>query len=81
MKILRTDGGGESFTNERLRTLRKMLIQVDINNIYLLHDHKGILTVVWHSLPNPYDKQKVEIAWAFLNEYEIEHKIVTFENL
>jgi hypothetical protein len=81
MKILRTDGGGENFTNERLRTLRKMLIQVDINNIYLLHDHKGILTVVWHSLPNAYDKQKVEIAWAFLNEYEIEHKIVTFENL
>jgi hypothetical protein len=81
MKILRTDGGGESFTNERLRTLRKMLIQVDINNIYLLHDHKGILTVVWDSIPDDYDKAKVEDAWSFLNEYEIEHQIVTFENL
>jgi len=81
MKILRTDGGGESFTNERLRTLRKMLIQVDINNIYLLHDHKGILTVVWDSSPNDYEKVKVKEAWSFLNEYEIEHQIVTFKNL
>jgi hypothetical protein len=81
MKILRTDGGGESFTDERLRTLRKMLIQVDINNIYLLHDHKGILTVIWDSIPNDYDKTKVTDAWEFLNEYEIEHKIVTFKDL
>jgi hypothetical protein len=81
MKILRTDGGGESFTNERLRTLRKMLLHFELKNIYLLHDHKGLLTVVWDSIPNEHDKTKVKEAWEFLNEYEIEHKIVTFKNL
>ena len=81
MKILRTDGGGESFTDERLRTLRKMLLNLKINNIYLLHDHKGLLTVIWDSIPNNYDKTKVTDAWEFFHEYEIEHKIVSFKDL
>ena len=58
MKILRTDGGGESFTNERLRTLRKMLIQFEIKNIYMLHDHKGMLNVIWDSKPSDLELKK-----------------------
>ena len=81
MKILRTDGGGESFTNERLRTLRKMLIQFEIKNIYMLHDHKGMLTVIWDSKPSDLELKKVKEAWEFFHEYEIEHKLVTFIDL
>ncbi len=81
MKILRTDGGGENYANERLRTLRKMLLHFEIKNIYLLHDHKGMLTVIWDSEPTLQEKEKVSDAWEFFHEYEIEHKIVIFKNL
>lgn len=81
MKILRTDSGGESFTNERLRTLRKMIMYFEIKNIYMLHDHKGMLTVIWESEPNVNDLKKVSEAWEFFNEYEIYHKLVTFIEL
>jgi hypothetical protein len=81
MKILRTDGGGESHTDERLRTLRKMLLNFEIDNIYLLHDHKGLLTVVWENVPNNKSKHKVEQAWEYFHEYEIEHKLITYINL
>lgn len=81
MKILRTDSGGESFTNERLRTLRKMIMYFEIKNIYMLHDHKGMLTVIWESEPSANDLKKVSEAWEFFNEYEIYHKLVTFIEL
>lgn len=81
MKILRTDSGGESFTNDRLRTLRKMIMYFEIKNIYMLHDHKGMLTVIWESEPNANDLKKVSEAWEFFNEYEIYHKLVTFIEL
>lgn len=81
MKILRTDSGGESFTNDRLRTLRKMIMYFEIKNIYMLHDHKGMLTVIWESEPNVNDLKKVSEAWEFFNEYEIYHKLVTFIEL
>lgn len=81
MKILRTDSGGESFTNDRLRTLRKMIMYFEIKNIYMLHDHKGMLTVIWESEPSANDLKKVSEAWEFFNEYEIYHKLVTFIEL
>lgn len=81
MKILRTDSGGESFTNDRLRTLRKMIMYFEIKNIYMLHDHKGMLTVIWESEPSANDLKKVSEAWGFFNEYEIYHKLVTFIEL
>lgn len=81
MRILRTDGGGESFTDERLRTLRKMLLYYEMKNIYMLHDHKGSLTVIWESTPSPNDLQKTKEAWEYFNEFLIEHKLVTFIKL
>lgn len=81
MKILRTDSGGESYTNDRLRTLRKMLMYFEITNIYMLHDHKGMLTVIWESEPKKEDLKKVTEAWEFFHEYEVYHKLVTFIEL
>ena len=81
MRLLRTDGGGESFTNERLRTIRKMLEYYEIKNIYLLHDHKGLLTVVWESKPNERQIEIVKEAWAFFGEDFIEFKLVNFLNI
>lgn len=81
MRILRTDGGGESFTDERLRIIRKMLEYYDIKNIYLLHDHKGLLTVVWESVPTDEQIEIVKEAWLFFGEDYIEFKLVHFQNL
>jgi hypothetical protein len=81
MKILRTDGGGEDLSNERLRMVRNILIYFDIKNIDLLHDHKGILTVFWKLVPNDFEKNKVTEIWVTFNEYEIEHKLVTYIDL
>jgi hypothetical protein len=81
MRLLRTDGGGESFTNERLRTIRKMLEYYEIKNIYLLHDHKGLLTVVWESNPTKEQIKIVKDAWSFFGEDFIEFKIVNFQNI
>ena len=81
MRLLRTDGGGESFTNERLRTIRKMLEYYEIKNIYLLHDHKGLLTVVWESNPTKEQIKIVKDAWLFFGEDFIEFKIVNFQNI
>ena len=81
MKILRTDSGGENFTNERLQMIRKMLGYFEIKNIYLLHDHKGILTVTWEEEPTQNEKLKVEQAWQFFNEFNIEHRIIIFKQL
>lgn len=81
MKILRTDSGGESTTNERLMLLRKMLIYIDIKHIYKLHDHKGILTVYWETQPTQNQMKKVSEAWEFFFEFEIEHKLVNLIDL
>jgi hypothetical protein len=82
MKTLRTDGGGESFTDERLSILRKILIYYGINKIYKLHDHKGILTVYWKEKPDYEDKNKVKNIWSeTFHEYEIEHKLITYITL
>lgn len=76
MKIIRSDSGGESSTNERLQILRKMLFYRDLKNIYMLHDHKGLLTVTWELEPSEQEKEILEDAWNFLCEFEIVHKII-----
>jgi hypothetical protein len=81
MKILRTDSGGENFTNERLQIMRKMLGYFEIKNIFMLHDHKGMLTVTWEVEPTLNEKYKVIEAWNFFNEFSIEHKIIIFKEL
>lgn len=81
MRLLRTDGGGENFTDERLRTIRKMLEYYEIKNIYQLHDHKGLLTVTWESKPTERQVEIVKDAWLFFGEDFIEFKLVNFQNI
>ena len=81
MKILRTDGGGEDLQNERLKVVRKMLFQIDVTGIYMLHDHKGYLTIIWEKEPNEYEKIKVNKAWYFFNEEETNHKLITTKDI
>jgi len=81
MKILRTDGGGEDYANERLKIVRSTLNYFSINHIHLLHDHKGTLTVVWEKHPSDEDKKKIVEIWETMCEYDIEHKLITYINL
>ena len=82
MKTLRTDGGGENFADARLSILRKLLIYWEIKKIDKLHDHKGILTVYWNEMPNEFEQNKVKSIWAdTFYEYEIYHKLVTYQKI
>lgn len=81
MKLLRTDSGGENFTDERLAILKKMLLYYQITKIFKLHDHKGLLTVTWIDMPTKNEIEKVNEAWEFFNESEIEHKLLTVIDL
>ncbi|MEI7504756.1 MAG: hypothetical protein WCJ61_15870, partial [Paludibacter sp.] len=57
----------------------------DINNheefhtkIYSIHDHKGFLTVVWHSEPSDQEKEWLRMAWeSSVAGYEnnVEHEV------
>ena len=76
MKILRTDGGGENLTDERLIIIRKMLYFFDIKNVTKLHDHKGLLTVFWNEKPNKWSVNKITEIWACFCEDYIEHKLL-----
>ena len=81
MKILRTDGGGENLQNERLKVVRKMLFLMDVTGVYMLHDHKGILTVIWETEPDKFKKEKVKEAWLFFEEDQVEHKLITTKDI
>tara|TARA_R110000782_G_scaffold164047_2_gene256052 strand:- start:2219 stop:2473 length:255 start_codon:yes stop_codon:yes gene_type:complete len=81
MKILRTDGGGECLQNVRLKIVRKMLFQMDVTGVYMLHDHKGMLTVIWEKEPTFYQKDIVNNAWYFFDEDKIEHKLITTKDV
>jgi len=78
MRILRTCGVGESYADERLKLLRGMLKYHNLKHIYMLHDHKGNLCVIWEQMPKEEEKELVKSAWEFLSEYEIEHKLINF---
>lgn len=80
MRILRTDGGGENFADERLQALRKMLIYHNLK-IYMLHDHKGTLRVIWEDRPSEDQKETLKKAWEFFSEYEVTHSVITFNNI
>jgi hypothetical protein len=81
MKILRSDSGGETSANERLKNVRNILLYFDIDKINLLHDHKGLLTVFWEKVPSDFEKEKVKDVWELFHEYEVEHKLITYTDL
>lgn len=81
MNILRTDGGGATTENKRLEILRDFLIYHEIFHVNLLHDHKGLLVVVWEKKPSDNDKELISNVWQMFSEFEIEHKLITYINL
>lgn len=81
MIIVRTCGSGADHNDERLQLLKKMLeyysnYQLD-KKIFKLHDHKGCLSVYWYETPTENDKYLLKSSWEFLNEYHIEHFVIT----
>lgn len=83
MILLRTDGGGSSFNDERLRLVEKNLkfrygdeLQ---NKIFKIHDHKGDLKVYWFNLPLQQDLDFVKGVWESFGEPEINHFVSYFE--
>lgn len=75
-QLLRTDGGGSSTTDKRLKLLADMLEyrgqcnSWDFSKVELLHDHKGLLTVTWKEQPNIEDIWELNSIWQnfFLEE-------------
>ena len=82
MKILRTDGGGGSHDDERLKIVRSILNYFGwYEHIDLLHDHKGTLTVVWINEPTENEKKHLSDIWEVMSENLIEHKLITYIDL
>jgi hypothetical protein len=81
MKTKRTDGQGVDYKNTRLTLLANCLETMQVVGIYQLNDHKGDLTVVWENKIDDYSKEKVKDFWYAFSEYNIEHKIVTTQNI
>jgi hypothetical protein len=81
MKILRTDSGGGSYADERLKIIKSICEYFKYNNIDLLHDHKGCLTVIWKTEPTENDKDHLLRIWEVMAESQIEHKLITYIDL
>jgi len=78
MKTRRTDGGGENFSDERLKNCRNILNHLGLSDfIYELHDHKGILNVYWKRQPDNHEMKTLNDLWNVLCEYSINHYITT----
>ena len=76
MHIQRTSGSELDYENERLKKLRALLIKKEINNIHLLHDNEGLLTIVWITKPTLFQKASVALIWSdVFEEDEIEHQL------
>lgn len=74
MKIVRTDGGGELFTDERLKIVRSMIFYYGLQRkIIKLNDHKGILNVFWEEIPTDGEMETVNEIWEAFNENLINH--------
>jgi len=76
MEILRSDGGGRSNSDERLKCVRKKLIHCPIEKIALIHDHKGTLNVHWLDNPSEVSIKIVELIWEAENEYCLNHYLL-----
>jgi len=80
MIILRTDGGGVNFADERLKLLREM-VNFHKFKVFKLHDHKGLLTVTWEEEPEDYEKKMIEHAWEFLSEEHVSHEVIYYKSI
>jgi len=85
MILLRTDGGGSSNYDERLKVVEKYLKYVYKdelqNKIFKLHDHKGCLSVYWLIKPSKQDITHLESIWNACCEYDLTHYITKFNEI
>ena len=75
MEVFRTDGGGKSFSNERLTELVRLIEKYSIESldeIKIINDHKGILNVFLNTEENSeYWFDLFKIFWAYLNDFNV----------
>lgn len=73
MEILRTDGGGRSTNDDRLKRFRSLIQRLEIPKICLIQDHKGELNVYWVEMPDDEHMELIRLLWYIENEYLINH--------
>jgi hypothetical protein len=76
MEIFRTDGGGKTFTNERLfrvvSKVEKYMIDSAFEDILIVNDHKGLLKIHVNSLEYvDYIASVFLTFWAYENDYTV----------
>lgn len=81
MEILRTDGQGATYNNQRLEIVKNIVEYFSYDHIELLHDHKGTLIVCWSKEPTKNEKEHLLRIWEVMAESEIEHKLITYIDL
>ncbi|CAB5217770.1 hypothetical protein UFOVP207_26 [uncultured Caudovirales phage] len=85
MILLRTDGGGSSFNDERLIVVKNHLkfhYRDCLNSkIFKLHDHKGCLNVFWIGLPFQEDIDYIKGVWESFCEHELTHYYSSFKEI
>jgi len=85
MILLRTDGGGSYYNDERLKIVEKHLkfnFREELQEkIFKLHDHKGCLNVYWISNPNFEDIEYINKVWECFFEYETTHYYSSFKEI
>jgi hypothetical protein len=82
MILLRTDGSGSFYNDERLRVVEKYLKYIYseklTDTIMKIHDHKGCLNVYWLIRPSKQDVFYIESIWNACCEYEVNHFLTKF---
>lgn len=78
MITIRTDGSGISYNDERLKSVSEILDIIPFQNLILrIHDHKGVLNVLWNTDPLDFEKDLARGIWSLFNESEIYHKTLS----
>jgi hypothetical protein len=81
MILLRTDGGGISQNDERLKVVEKYLKYIYKDKlqdtIFKIHDHKGTLNVHWLITPCEDDIFYLESIWGACCETELTHYVLS----
>jgi hypothetical protein len=78
IKNYRTDGSGKSINDERLIKLSNLIHALSPEaheNLFLLHDHKGILTA-WMQKECIDTINVTKFCWEYFNEYSIDYKFL-----
>lgn len=81
MILLRTDGGGASHNDERLKVVEKYLKYIYKDKlqdtIFKIQDHKGTLNVHWLITPCEDDIFYLESIWGACCETELTHYVLS----